>query len=265
MFHPAPPAIVLSLRKVAIDSATSFSSASKIRLIGPRGPGWDRYRQISAGERPVVARASTSRLVYGVASTMSRESSRPNRHSAPFIVISILVLLGSIGVIISTANDLGIGTVETAVGLTEEENAYYEFVAPRLDRLVVEVDDVVVMVEGRSRDILDLTISGNRIEALTEQIVSFGDENGVPDRFAAIHQRIVAATDTTSHTFDEARESLRTFNFSNMSNLVTNFVAAADDLHAAQDQLEEIVGGTTGAIPHSTGATAVQVAGHSRA
>lgn len=196
---------------------------------------------------------------------MSRQSSRSNRRVTPFVVIVFLILLGSIGVIFSTANDLGIGEVETAIGLTEEENAYYEFVAPRLDRLVVEVDDVVVMVEGRSRDILDLTISGNRIEALTDQIVGFGDENGIPDRFADIHQRIVSATDTTSYTFDQARESLRTFNFSNMSNLVTNFEAAANELHTAQDQLEVVAGGTAGAIPPSMGVTAIQVAGTSRA
>jgi hypothetical protein len=195
---------------------------------------------------------------------MSRQSSRPNRRVTPFGVITVLILLGSFGVVFSTANDLGIGTADTAVGLTEEENTYYEFVAPRLDRLVVEVDDVVVMVEGRSRDILDLTISGNRIEALTDQIVAFGVENGIPDRFADIHQRIVSATDTTSYTFDQARESLRSFNFSNMANLVTNFEAAATELHAAQDQLENVAGGTAGAMSPSTGATAIQVAGHAR-
>jgi len=143
---------------------------------------------------------------------------------------------------ITTANDLGIGTAETAVGLAEDESAYYEFVAPRLDRLVEEVDGVVVMVQNRSRDILELTISGNRIEALSDQIEEFGATNGVPDAFAEIHQQIVSATDTTSYTFDQARESLRTFNFSNMSNLVIDFETAANELHAAQDQLESFAG-----------------------
>jgi phage replication-related protein YjqB (UPF0714/DUF867 family) len=160
------------------------------------------------------------------------------------IILILLLIFGSIGVIVTSANDIGLETVSSAAGLTEEENAYYEYVAPRLDRLVVEVDDVVVMVENKSRDILALTISGNRIETLTSEITEFGDSNGVPERFQGIHERIVSATDTTTYTFDQAREALKSFDFSQMSGLVIGFQNAADELHDAQQEMNTVAGGT---------------------
>jgi hypothetical protein len=147
-------------------------------------------------------------------------------------------------VIVTSANDIDLETVAGSTGLTEEENAYYEYVAPRLDRLVVEVDDVVVMVEKKSRDILTLTISGNRIETLTSEITAFGESNGVPERFQDVHNQIVSATDTTTYTFAQAREALKSFDFSQMSSLVTGFQDAANELHDAQHEMNTVAGGT---------------------
>jgi hypothetical protein len=160
------------------------------------------------------------------------------------IILVLLLIVSALGVVISTANDIGLGAVADVQGLSEDETAYYEYVAPRLDRLVVEIDDVVQMIGEKSRDILALTISGNRIEELTREITHYGEEYGVPDRFEAIHQVILEATGTASYTFDQARQALRTFNFSRMTGLVQDFQGAADGLHWADDQLEAIAGGT---------------------
>jgi hypothetical protein len=159
-------------------------------------------------------------------------------------MIALLLIFGSVAVIVTSANDIEFETVATLEGLTPAENAYYEFVAPRLDRLVVEVDDVVVMVERKSRDILALTIAGNRIESITGEIMGFGETNGVPDRFLSIHRQITGATDTATYTFAQAREALKSFDFSHMSSLVTGFQTAADELHDAQRELNSIAGGT---------------------
>lgn len=173
----------------------------------------------------------------------TRQPARPSRNSA-LAILAVLLLIGSISVIVTTAQDIDIGVARDAEGLSTSETAYYEYVAPRLDRLVVEVDDVVAMVEGKSRDILALTIAGGRIEELSAEIVEYGETNGVPDRFAGIHATILNATDTANYTFAQARESLRSFDFSRMTDLVTDFQDAANGLHRAHDELETLAGGT---------------------
>lgn len=160
------------------------------------------------------------------------------------LVLALLLIFGSIAVMVTTAQNITLGRAGEVEGLTDDETAYYEYVAPRLDRLVTEVDDVVVMVEGKSRDILTLTISGARIEELAGEIVDYGEQNGVPDRFAGMHASILDATETATYTFGQARESLRTFDFSRMTGLVEDFQNAADGLHRAQAEMEAIVGGT---------------------
>lgn len=168
----------------------------------------------------------------------------PSRRVGALIALIALLLASSIGVMVSTANDIDLRVASGAHGLSAEENAYYEYVAPRLDRLVVEIDEVVQMVDGRSRDILALTISGNRIEELTRDITEYGEQNGVPSRFRDIHLAIVDATETATYTFDQARQALRTLNFSRMTGLVQDFQAAADGLYWADEELERIAGGT---------------------
>lgn len=163
------------------------------------------------------------------------------------LVLAALILTSAVGVIVSTAQDLHLEPAADASHLTEEESAYYEYVVPRLDRLVTEVDDVVEMVDEKSRDIIALTISGSRIEELTGEIVAFGESQGVPDRFADIHETILEATDTATYTFDQARKALRSFDFSRMTGLVAEFKAAASGLHEAQDALTAFSGGTGGA------------------
>lgn len=175
---------------------------------------------------------------------MHSGSSHARATSYSAIAIVLLLLVSAVGVTISTANDIELGSVSEAQGLNEDETAYYEYVAPRLDRLVTEVDAVAEMVEGKSRDILALTISGARIEELTDEVTEFGETHGVPDRFSNIHAMILDATGTATYTFDQARQALRSFDFSNMSALVTDFQDAADSLREAQEELSALSGGT---------------------
>lgn len=170
-------------------------------------------------------------------------SASASRRPVVFVLV-VLLLFGSIAVMVTTAQDIDLRGMAAVDGLSGDETAYYEYVAPRLDRLVTEVDDVVVMVEGKSRDILALTISGARIEELAGEIVDYGEQHGVPDRFAGVHTSILNATEIATYTFGQARESLRTFDFSRMTGLVEDFRSAADGLHRAQAEMEATTGGT---------------------
>lgn len=168
---------------------------------------------------------------------MSRSESR-----FPLLVLAVLALLGGTMTAIVALQTVVIDEIDVDSGaLSLDEEAYYEYVAPRLDSLVTEVNATRDMVESKSRDILSLTRAGSVIETLTGEIKAYGDENGVPEKFADVHSRILAASDTVNFTFDQARAALRTFNFSGMTELVSGFGLAADEFTASRDELHALV------------------------
>lgn len=169
--------------------------------------------------------------------------SRSSRFPVFATLLSMIVVGGLI-----TANNayqtVDLTTVEVDDSeLSLDEQAYYEYVAPRLDALVEEVGATRDMVESKSRDILALTRAGTVIDTLTSEIRTYGEEQGVPARFTDVHERILLASDTVIATFDEARNALRTFNFSGMSALVDGFGYAADEFVAAQADLHALLNG----------------------
>lgn len=173
-------------------------------------------------------------------------SHQPASRKPMLISMVLLLVLTILGVTRSTISDIALDNAGPASQtLSVDERTYYEFVAPRLDRLVIEVDAVAKMAKGKSRDIIALTISGDRIQQLTDEIEEFGEMNGVPARFGSVHRLIKDGTDTVTYTFGEARSALRRFNFSRMPALITKFDDAADTLHLAQDQMTTLVGSET--------------------
>lgn len=159
-----------------------------------------------------------------------------------FSIFAILILIG--GIITAT---IALQTVEVqeinidSTELTVDEEAYYEYVAPRLEMLVLEVDATRDLVESKSRDIMALTRAGTVIETLTGEIRVYGEENGIPPKFAEVHTRILAASDIVNFTFDQARSALRTFNFSGMTDLVVGFGTAADEFNTCKKDLQALV------------------------
>lgn len=198
----------------------------------------------------LVAFASTLANVTGINHACVPSSVQPGVSTLMFrssfsqriLPLVILILIG--GILTAT---VALQTVEVeeididSAELSVDEEAYYEYVAPRLERLVTEVDATREMVETKSRDIVALTRAGTVIDTLTSEIRVYGEENGVPQKFTEVHTQILHASETVTFTFDEARTALRTFNFSGMSDLVVGFVEAADAFTAAENDLNALV------------------------
>ena len=160
----------------------------------------------------------------------------------PAGILTLVVLVGAIMTFTGGLQTVNINDIQAdGLGLSLDEEAYYEYVSPRLDRLVVEVTATREMVETKSRDLVALTRAGAAIDQLTDEIRTYGDEHGVPPKFADVHARILDASVTVTATFDAARTALRTFNFSAMSGLVVGFGDATDAFIACQNDLEALV------------------------
>lgn len=173
----------------------------------------------------------------GVSTLMFR-----SKNSQRLLTFVILILLGGIVTASVALQTVNVQEIDIEGGeLTVDEEAYYEYVAPRLELLVVEVEATREMVETKSRDILALTRAGTVIETLTGEIRTYGEENGVPAKFADVHVEILEASRTVNFTFEEARTALRTFNFSGMSDLVVGFGDAADAFTSSRNELNALV------------------------
>lgn len=162
--------------------------------------------------------------------------------SRPLAILAVLVLVGGILTFADALQSVNVREINADdLQLTLDEQSYYEYVSPRLDRLVVEVDLTRELVETKSRDIVALTRAGNVIDTLTSEIRTYGEVNDVPLRFSEVHDRLMGASATVTNTFDSARTALRTFNFSGMAGLVVGFTSAADEFTACQGDLEALV------------------------
>ena len=159
------------------------------------------------------------------------------------ILLGLLVITW-IGVSLSTTTVRLGPAADAPRALSVDEATYYEYVAPRLDRLVVETDAVSALVRDRSRNVVSLSVHGNRIEKLAGDIVTYGTDNGVPERFAAAHERIVGGTTRVTTAMTEARTALQTLDFSTIPNLIPQFDRGATLLHQAQELLAAPAGGT---------------------
>lgn len=165
-----------------------------------------------------------------------------SKNTQRLLTFVILILLGGIVTASVALQTVNVQEIDIEGGeLTVDEEAYYEYVAPRLELLVVEVEATREMVETKSRDILALTRAGTVIETLTGEIRTYGEENGVPAKFADVHVEILEASRTVNFTFEEARTALRTFNFSGMSDLVVGFGDAADAFNSSRNELNALV------------------------
>lgn len=157
-------------------------------------------------------------------------------------VLAVLVLLGSFVTFLVAFQDVTVGPIDVSdAGLSLDEEAYYEYVAPRLDVLVEEINTTVELVETKSRDFVKLSRAGNTIETLTAEIRAYGEESGVPPRFAAVHDHILDASTTINESMDAARKALLSFKFSGMADLIESFKASANEFVDCQSELTALI------------------------
>jgi hypothetical protein len=170
------------------------------------------------------------------------DSNRP-AHPAKVLWICVLAMLVMtwVGVSLSTAMDV---SLEPAAGIANafsvDEASYYEFVAPRLERLVRETDSVIDLVKNRSRNVITLSVHGNRITMLAAEIREYGEKNPVPARFGAIHKQIIEGSEYATNAISDAKSALQRFDFSGIPALIPQFEDGSRLLHQSWDALTAI-------------------------
>jgi len=108
---------------------------------------------------------------------------------------------------------------------------------PRLDQLIEEATSVSALVDERSRNFFALQGHGNRIMALTTDIIEWDDENKVPDAFVASHSSLVRTATALQGLIGDAQGALRRFNFQGVDDLIPRFDSAVSDARAVRATL----------------------------
>lgn len=110
--------------------------------------------------------------------------------------------------------------------LTSAEQAYLAFMAPRLDRLIVETTSVSSLVDERSRNIIALRGHGNRITVLTTDIIGWDDDKEVPAEFVPSHELLLTTAGQLNALIDEAEGALLRFDFAGIGDMIPRFDSA---------------------------------------
>lgn len=126
--------------------------------------------------------------------------------------------------------------------LTATEQAYVEFMVPRLDRLIDEATAVSSLVDERSRNIFALRGYGNRITALTTDILEWDDGNEVPETFLSSHGSLLRTTEELQALIGEAQTALLRFDFAGVGDMIPRFESAISTAQAVRDALPPAAG-----------------------
>lgn len=168
------------------------------------------------------------------------------------VIVGVMVILTAVGVVVSATSPGLLPPAETpGANLSVDEAAYYEYVAPRLDKLLVELDAVIQLTDNRSRDVVALGVRAARIEQLIDQIRSYGDTSGIPERFGAIDDDMRQHMTNVLDVISEARHVLTTFDFARLPGLSDAFGKAFAGLTTDRDRLQHLVAEGNAPLVHS--------------
>lgn len=127
--------------------------------------------------------------------------------------------------------------VSRELSLTPAEQAYLAFMAPRLDRLIDETTSVSSLVDERSRNIIALRGHGNRIAALTTDIIGWDDDKEVPAAFLASHELLLTTAGQLDALIDEAEGALLRLDFAHIGDMIPRFDSAVAAAQTVRDTL----------------------------
>lgn len=138
-----------------------------------------------------------------------------------------------------------------AEALSAEEQAYYEYVAPRLRYAAAEARYLADLGEQRSRNILELQEHRNTLTTLLREIARYTEEHAVPERFAEVDAAFREGAAIATLAMRDAVEAFTSFEFARFGEIVPRFREGAERLDLAAQRLEAL-GGVPVATPDNS-------------
>jgi hypothetical protein len=143
--------------------------------------------------------------------------------------------------------------VPPAQGLTVEEAAFYGYVAPRLRVVAAEARKLEDLGRAKSRNVVELTRRGDRIDEVSQQIDEYAAVHAVPARFASAQERYATGIREVRQAIEESRTAFVTFDWDRVARAVETMERGANDLERATVELERLAGNPDQASPGASG------------
>lgn len=157
------------------------------------------------------------------------------------LVLVLLFGIGAAGIVVAGGGATRIyDPLPANALLSPEEDAYVAYVGPRLQELVDEMTQVTALVRQRSRNVIKLNTHGVRITTLAAEIQDYGEQHGVPSRFAMVDASIRDGCHLATNSIEEARQTFVTFDFSAIPALIPQFAEGSQELTAALAELRDL-------------------------
>lgn len=170
-----------------------------------------------------------------------------SRSPTPRSRLWILVLLAVAGGAILALFPSGVAPLPplASPSLSPEEQAYVDTIGVRVLAMNDELQAISLLVSKHSRNVLELNRRGTHVEQLAAEIEGIRGEQPVPPRFAAFDLTAQQATGVALDAIGQARDALRTFDFSGIADLIPSFNNAAAAMNQAALALEAITSSPT--------------------
>jgi hypothetical protein len=173
------------------------------------------------------------------------------RFIAAILTASLVTALGLAGVVIAFDrgwlgdSEVDVGTPPpAATALSAEEQAYYDYVAPRLRELAAQARALARLGEEKSRDLFQIQARGDRLDELISEIAAYGREHGIPPRFAGAAAGFAEGARLVRQAMDESHAGFTRFDWDRVAAAVPVFLEGADRLDTAAAELERLGGAT---------------------
>jgi hypothetical protein len=181
------------------------------------------------------------------------DSLEPNRQPEPaartsgrrrIIAIIALIVLLALGAGSFAATkairgpSLHAGTPPPAVGLTPDEQAYYDYVAPRSHQLIAELHLLADMGRQQSHNVIVLERHYNATSKLIDEIQQYQAQHGVPARFAPAATPLAAGIARVQFAMTNAQSAFLSLQFSKLGPLLEQFETGADIVDQSVNMLD---------------------------
>jgi hypothetical protein len=180
----------------------------------------------------------------GIERFVSRRGFRP-------LLIPILLFLLLAGVLVTSRADIERrvappadtgASVPAAVTLTPEEQAFYDYVGPRLSHLAAEADALAGLGQERSRNLIELQVRSDRVSRISDEIASYVTNVPIPARFAGAMAEYDSGVAALRTGMEDARTAFFGFDWEALGAALDRFTVGADRIARADRMLDAAVG-----------------------
>ncbi len=170
----------------------------------------------------------------------------PSKRAAVSILLILAILIATLATfgrsrieeIVAKPAPAGTPVVATT-GMSLEEQAFYDFVAPRMLSVTAEAKVLAELGQEKSRNVLELQTRGNRIDKYTSEIDGYIASHSVPTRFTKSMSLFYQGVGQLKSAMANSKKGMVTFDWDLVAQQIAVFDQGASKVKTATGQIQQ--------------------------